>query len=165
MSRYLHVCIKNKYFCCRLVMGEARQYCLKWNNHPRNVATVFDRWGIIIFIIIIIIIGPGRPSAGWAQVDCREGKLWGVSLRLASCLRRSARLWFGREGSFSEIQRHTPTLCIYHHHIHPHDHPYHDDDPDKILLVNWRWRLTKNPDRLRPTPLSNHCSLKCTVMH
>ena len=24
-------------------MGEARQYCLKWNNHPRNVATVFDR--------------------------------------------------------------------------------------------------------------------------
>ena len=25
-------------------MGDARQYCLKWNNHPRNVATVFDRW-------------------------------------------------------------------------------------------------------------------------
>jgi len=24
-------------------MGEAQQYCLKWNNHPRNVATVFDR--------------------------------------------------------------------------------------------------------------------------
>ena len=24
-------------------MGEPRQYCLKWNNHPKNVATVFDR--------------------------------------------------------------------------------------------------------------------------
>lgn len=24
-------------------MGEAQQYCLKWNNHPRNVSTVFDR--------------------------------------------------------------------------------------------------------------------------
>merc|ERR1719495_1611824 len=24
-------------------MGDARQYCLKWNNHPRNVAIVFDR--------------------------------------------------------------------------------------------------------------------------
>ena len=37
-------------------MGEARQYCLKWNNHPRNVATVFDRCGIVIIIIIVIII-------------------------------------------------------------------------------------------------------------
>lgn len=24
-------------------MEDQRQYCLKWNNHPRNVATVFDR--------------------------------------------------------------------------------------------------------------------------
>ena len=37
-------------------MGEARQYCLKWNNHPRNVATVFDRCGIVIIIIIVINI-------------------------------------------------------------------------------------------------------------
>ena len=24
-------------------MEAARQYCLKWNNHPRNVASVFDK--------------------------------------------------------------------------------------------------------------------------
>jgi len=24
-------------------MEDQRQYCLKWNNHPRNIATVFDR--------------------------------------------------------------------------------------------------------------------------
>ena len=29
--------------CRRGGMGDARQYCLKWNNHPRNVAIVFDR--------------------------------------------------------------------------------------------------------------------------
>jgi len=26
-----------------LKMEDQRQYCLKWNNHPRNIATVFDR--------------------------------------------------------------------------------------------------------------------------
>ena len=37
-------------------MGDARQYCLKWNNHPRNVATVFDRCCIVIIIIVIVIV-------------------------------------------------------------------------------------------------------------
>ena len=24
-------------------MDDARQYCLKWNNHPTNISSVFDR--------------------------------------------------------------------------------------------------------------------------
>ena len=42
-------------------MGDARQYCLKWNNHPRNVATVFDRClhhpDLIIVVVLFVNIG------------------------------------------------------------------------------------------------------------
>ena len=60
----------------------------------------------------------------------------------------------------------------HHHHKNHHHHHHHiiiiviiiiiiihNDDQDKILLVNWRRRLTENPDRLRPTRLSNPTAL------
>ena len=38
----------DEYLCfrernCRLAMEDQRQYCLKWNNHPTNISSVFDR--------------------------------------------------------------------------------------------------------------------------
>ena len=66
----------------------SQEYCLKWNNHPRNVATVFDRWA------------SSSSSSGWQAAGVHSCRFHGCSFLRATMtkallMRLVAALGFG----------------------------------------------------------------------